>query len=217
MQQYADALLHREAGEVSADRGSTAAVLMPHAARVLSPVRGPLTMTLPSGTESLGRLAAAMASGAVLGINRELRAKPAGVRTLGLVSLGAALATISSASVSTPVDAAAVTRVMQGIIAGVGFLGAGVIVHGARKHEVHGLTTAALTWVSACVGIACGLGQWMITVGAVLLSLLLLVSGGPFERALDRRFAQSVDRGSGTPDTGLPPAESPAIHGNASP
>ena len=158
-------------------------------------------MPLPSDLESLGRLAAAMASGAVLGINRELRAKPAGVRTLGLVSLGAALATISSASVSAEVDATAVTRVMQGIIAGVGFLGAGVIVHGARKQDVHGLTTAALTWVSACVGIACGLGQWVVTGGAVLLSLVLLVFGGPLERALDRRFARPTKRTTNTPES----------------
>ena len=154
-------------------------------------------MTLEPHIETLVRLVAAVSCGALLGVNRELYGKPAGLRTQGLVALGAALATVTSYDIAAPADIAAVTRVMQGIVAGVGFLGAGVIVHGATTGEVHGLTTAALTWVSACLGIACGAGQWIAALAAVALALSLLILGVPLERVLSRPFttAKSQDAG----------------------
>src|SRR5262249_43691071 len=65
------------------------------------------------------------------------------------------------------------------------FLGAGVIVRSEKGHRVHGLTTAACVWVTACVGAACAIAQWQIVVIGVVLVLILLVFGGPFERAID--------------------------------
>ena len=77
---------------------------------------------------------------------------------------------------------------IQGIVTGVGFLGAGVIVRSEKGHHVHGLTTAACVWVTACVGAACAIAQWQIVVIGVVLVLILLVFGGPFERAIDQRW-----------------------------
>ena len=103
---------------------------------------------------------------------------------IGLVCLGSALAVLSIHAV-TGTDA---SRVIQGIVTGVGFLGAGVIVRSEKGHHVRGLTTAACVWVTACVGAACAIAQWQIVVIGVALVLIILVLGGPFERAIDRRW-----------------------------
>jgi putative Mg2+ transporter-C (MgtC) family protein len=149
------------------------------------------------------RLAAAVAAGAALGLNRNLRGKAAGVRTHALVALGAALVTTAAFAVSGE-DAA--TRVMQGVITGIGFIGAGVILHprpGAheddaaasagteqrrRRADVRGLTTAATVWVAAALGVVCGLGLWTLVVAGVLLTLLVLVAGGSLEAAAKARL-----------------------------
>src|SRR6266446_127475 len=115
-------------------------------------------MTLPP-LEVILRLAAAMLIGGALGVDREVRGKPAGLRTHALVAMGAALATISAIQFAGPADRAAVTRVIQGIVAGVGFLGGGAILRARGQDEVHGLTTAATIWLVAAIGIACGGGQ----------------------------------------------------------
>src|SRR5260370_17182868 len=128
------------------------------------------------------RLGAAPLVGVGLGLNRDLHGKPTGVRTLGLVCLGAALAVISSHAVSGT-DA---SRVIQGIVTGVGFLGAGVIVRNSKGHHVHGLTTAACVWVTACIGAACAVAEWQIVVLGAALALVILVFGGPFEKAIYR-------------------------------
>jgi len=124
------------------------------------------------------RLGAAAMAGAMLGLNRDLHGKPTGVRTLGLVGLGSALAVLAVGETSS-VDA---SRVVQGIVTGIGFLGAGVIVRRNEDQHVHGLTTAACAWVTACIGAACGVAEWRI----VLLSVPLF--GGPFEKAIHRRW-----------------------------
>ncbi|HWP02816.1 MAG TPA: MgtC/SapB family protein, partial [Gemmatimonadaceae bacterium] len=110
--------------------------------------------------ELLIRLGLAVAIGAVLGINRDLRGKPAGLKTHALVALGSSMLTVVSLAVAdgATADGNAVSRVIQGIITGIGFLGAGVILRGERGYSVHGLTTAASVWLSACLGIACGAG-----------------------------------------------------------
>ncbi|NCV59315.1 MAG: MgtC/SapB family protein, partial [Betaproteobacteria bacterium] len=104
--------------------------------------------------EVLSRLSLAVAAGLILGANRWLHHKSAGVKTHALVALGAALATL----VVIPLDtlsteglrlyADAVSRVVQGLITGIGFLGAGVIIHNARGKRIKGLTTAASIWVT---------------------------------------------------------------------
>src|SRR6266436_9496055 len=109
------------------------------------------------------RLSAAMLIGSLIGLNRDLQHQPAGMRTHGLVALGSALAVL--AVVLDP--RADVSRVIQGVITGVGFLGAGVILHRPTGSKVHGLTTAAIIWITASLGVLCGLAAWRILAIAV--------------------------------------------------
>lgn len=142
------------------------------------------------------RLGAALIVGAVLGLNRELHGKPAGMRTHALVSLGAAIATILVLDSRIAVDSNAIGRVVQGILTGVGFLGAGVIMRDPLGH-VTGLTTAATIWMCAVLGIVCGLGYWALLGTAVVLTTLLLLFGRPIERLAERLFHKHA---AGPPD-----------------
>src|ERR1700674_3891380 len=138
------------------------------------------------------RIGAALAAGAVLGINRELHRKPAGLRTHSLVSIGSALV-VMAALILAKVDANSVSRVMQGLVAGIGFLGAGVIIHHEAQRRVEGLTTAASVWVAAGLGMACGAGFFTLAALAMIAAMLVLVLGGSIERALERRFMKAED------------------------
>ncbi len=120
------------------------------------------------------RLGAAALLGALIGLDRELRHKSAGVRTISLVTLGTALAVLAATSMTT--DAAASSRVIQGALAGLGFLGGGVIVH--HRRNIEGLTTAAAIWTSAALGGACGMGIWpLVVIGGGLILALLIIAG----------------------------------------
>jgi putative Mg2+ transporter-C (MgtC) family protein len=132
------------------------------------------------------RLATAALVGVFLGLNRDLHGKPTGVRTLGLVGLGSALA-VAAFGHANNADA---SRVVQGIVTGIGFLGAGVIVRSGQGGHVRGLTTAACVWVTACLGAACGVSEWRIVLPGLLIVLILLVFGGSFEKAIHRRWPQ---------------------------
>ena len=140
------------------------------------------------------RLGAATLVGVLLGLNHDLHGKQTGVRTLGLVCLGSALAVLSIHAATGTEE----SRVIQGIVTGVGFLGAGVIVRSEKGRHVHGLTTAACVWVTACVGAACAIAQWQIVVIGVVLVLVILVFGGPFEKAIDRRWPGATEPGFGS-------------------
>lgn len=156
-----------------------------------------------STLDVLLRLGAAIATGALLGLNRELRDKPAGLKTHTLVSLGAAILTvvgIGFSGMATFVDPSAAARVVQGVITGIGFLGAGVILRGSTGREVYGLTTAATIWLAACVGIACGAGQWTIAWVSVAAILLILVGGDALERALERKWRGRDPDANGSPE-----------------
>ena len=105
------------------------------------------------------RLGAAALAGGMIGINRDLADRPMGTRTLGLVALGAAavaVATIQVAGVAENPDAMSrvVQGIIQGVMAGISFIGAGVILRDAQTRTVEGLTTAATVWVTAALGIA---------------------------------------------------------------
>jgi putative Mg2+ transporter-C (MgtC) family protein len=128
------------------------------------------------------RLCAAALAGMVVGLNRDIHGKPIGMRTLGLVSLAAA-SVILSGSVYEDLHFAqdAVSRVIQGILTGLGFLGAGAILRGKDGTEVHGLTTAATVWIAASLGVTAGLGAWFITIAGTLMTLFLLTFGKPVE------------------------------------
>ena len=134
------------------------------------------------------RLLTATLVGGALGLNRELRDKPAGLRTHALVSLGSALMTITGIQLSVDngtVDGNAVTRVIQGIVAGIGFLGGGVILH-TESRNVVGLTTAATIWLVSALGIASGAGHWRAALVALGIALLTLVIGALVEVKLHR-------------------------------
>ena len=118
------------------------------------------------------RLGAAVLAGAVIGFDREVRRKPAGLRTMSLVALGSAVFVVATASAAT-VDSA--SRVIQGVITGVGFLGAGSIIRGRTEESVRGLTTAASIWLAAAVGVACGLALWPVVLLSCSFGLLILV------------------------------------------
>jgi putative Mg2+ transporter-C (MgtC) family protein len=145
--------------------------------------------------EIASRLGAALLAGAVLGINRDLHRKPAGLRTLALVSVGSALVVMSTL-LMTHGSGEAVSRVIQGLVTGVGFLGAGVIMHHEPERRVEGLTTAASVWVAAGLGAACGAGLAMVALLSLIATMAILVFGGHVERALERRFmkAEKPDR-----------------------
>lgn len=144
------------------------------------------------------RLGSAALIGCALGVNRELRDKAAGMRTHGLVAIGAALFTITAVLVSGGDPTAdALSRVIQGVVAGVGFLGAGAILKTETSHGVRGLTTAASIWVVASLGVACGAGYWIAALVALLITLLVLVLGEPIERSL--RGLSSHKREDGEP------------------
>ncbi|GAA0566950.1 MgtC/SapB family protein [Rhizomicrobium electricum] len=120
------------------------------------------------------RLGAAALLGALIGLDRELRHKSAGVRTISLVTLGTAVAVLAATGATA--DSAASSRVIQGALAGLGFLGGGVIVH--HRHNIEGLTTAAAIWTSAALGGACGMGLWpLVAIGGGLMLVLLIVAG----------------------------------------
>ena len=141
------------------------------------------------------RLGAATVIGGAVGLNRELHHKSTGVRTLGLVGLGSALAVLAVADDPQ----ADVSRVIQGVITGIGFLGAGVILHRPTGHKVHGLTTAATIWVTACLGMLCGLAAWKPVTVAILLTAVLLTVGGPFEKWCQKRLGSSGPSNPGDP------------------
>ena len=147
-------------------------------------------LQFPTLTETFLRLSAATAIGCLIGLNRDLRGKPAGLRTHSLVTIGSALLTLTILRMSLSsggVPADAMSRVIQGIVTGIGFLGAGVILRdGAGK--VQGLTTAATIWVSAALGIVCGVGYRGIVAFSVVLIFAVLILGGPVEQWVELKF-----------------------------
>ena len=144
------------------------------------------TITIPSTFGALVfRLALAAVLGAAVGANREFRHKPAGLRTHALVALGAGLlALIGLALQGSQADFSALSRVIQGAVAGVGFIGGGVILHRDDDKGVHGLSTAASIWIVAAAGIAAGCGLWRSAVVAIVLALIILIAGVAADRWL---------------------------------
>ena len=135
---------------------------------------------LTQATRLVVRLSVAAVLGGLLGIEREHKGKAAGVRTHMLVAMGSALfIVVSQQSGMVPAD---MSRVLQGLIAGIGFLGAGTILKGHSEASVQGLTTAAGIWMTAAIGVAAGLG---LEVTAVLSTLLALAIFSLMPRLLE--------------------------------
>lgn len=132
--------------------------------------------------ESL-RLGAAAVAGALIGLNRDLARKPIGMRTLGLVSLGAAVTAVAGIQVPGMAEnpdamSRVVQGVIQGVMAGISFIGAGVILRNHETKNIEGLTTAATVWLTAAIGIACGLASWHTVAIALVIALVLLMLVG---------------------------------------
>jgi putative Mg2+ transporter-C (MgtC) family protein len=127
------------------------------------------------------RLGVALALGAAIGWDREQRDAEAGLRTHMLVALGAALFVIVPMEAGfSPED---LSRVVQGIVSGIGFLGAGAVLKNSDEGRIHGLTTAASIWATAAVGIAAGLGREATALLATVLVLVVLRALRRFSRA----------------------------------
>jgi putative Mg2+ transporter-C (MgtC) family protein len=119
------------------------------------------------------RVFAAVLLGAVVGIERERAGKPAGLRTHMLVSLGTAVVVIACQDATMSLDG--LSRVIQGIVTGIGFIGAGTILKLNEQREIQGLTTAAGLWMTAAIGVAAGLGILGVAVIGTLVTVLILV------------------------------------------
>lgn len=137
------------------------------------------------------RLALAALLGGIIGLDRHAKGKPAGFRTHALVALGAALVTVTIeiATVGDVRPGEPLSRVIQGILAGVGFLGGGAILKNRNAGEsnsdldaISGLTTAASIWIAASLGIACGCGYYAAAAMVVVLTLAVLLFGGQAEK-----------------------------------
>lgn len=137
-----------------------------------------------SELEALLRLGLAAVAGAIIGLEREERDKPAGVRTFAIVAMGSALFSLIGLIAFDSTDAAA--RIAAQVVTGVGFLGAGTIIQ--QRGNVVGLTTAAGIWLSAAVGMGLGYGLYVLSIGGALILLVVLrvvgrlvtlIEGGP--------------------------------------
>jgi putative Mg2+ transporter-C (MgtC) family protein len=140
--------------------------------------------------DDIGRIGAAGLLGGAIGFEREWKGHWAGLRTHMMVSIGCAIFVLGG------LDAAgdqreSVTRVIQGIASGIGFLGAGTILKLDQKQEIKGLTTASSIWLAAALGTAAGLAEYKLAVASVIISLFILGVLGPLEKFFERKQAAS--------------------------
>ncbi len=146
-------------------------------------------------TRVVVRLLLAALLGGLIGLERELANKPAGLRTHMLVALGSALFVLIPLQAGIQIED--LSRVIQGLLAGVGFLCAGAILKGDREEDVHGLTTAASLWMTAAIGMGAGMGREAMALLSTLLALGILALEGPIRRLIGRRQRRVV-----TPEDG---------------
>lgn len=133
-------------------------------------------------SEIIIRLVVATVLSGLIGVEREIRHKPAGVRTNALIGLGAAVMSLAGVMLALQNSGTPPDRIASVVVQGVGFLGAGAIIRSAGS--VHGLTTAATMWVVAGIGIACGCGFYEVAAVATVLVLILLAIFGPLDARL---------------------------------
>ena len=144
---------------------------------------------MPSLDVLLFRFLLVIIVGGLIGAEREYRSKSAGLRTMILICLGSFLFTTFSIHITGSTN----DRIASNIVTGIGFLGAGVIVRNSEGHHVHGLTTAACVWLTACIAAACGLSEWRIILVSLPIVGVLLFFGGTFEKAIHNRWPQSTE------------------------
>jgi putative Mg2+ transporter-C (MgtC) family protein len=147
-----------------------------------------LAASLPNAQETVRvviRMLAALLAGGIIGLQREASGKAAGLRTHMLVCAGTALFVL--AAIDAGMEQDALSRVIQGLVTGIGFLGAGAILKVESSHQIKGLTTAAGIWMTAALGVAIGLGQLgTAAIGTLLAWFVLAVLIG-----IDRRIGGS--------------------------
>lgn len=146
-----------------------------------------LTLGLGSGHQVLQvlvRLGVASLCGALVGLQRQKTHKPAGLRTHMLVCLTSAVVVLACAGMGMNVEGQA--RVIQGLLTGIGFIGAGSILKLSHAHDIKGLTTAAGLWMIAAIGIACGVGTIGIALIGTALTLIVLALVKDIEHHPDR-------------------------------
>jgi putative Mg2+ transporter-C (MgtC) family protein len=135
------------------------------------------------------RLLLAAALGGAVGIEREIRQKPAGLRTNILIALGSALFTALSIQIASA--GGTPDRISAQIVTGIGFLGAGAILRSGRS--VHGMTTAATIWVNAAVGMAAGAGEFLMATMTTVITLIVLALLPPIEGYFERRAGRDPE------------------------
>ena len=145
------------------------------------------------------RLLFAAGLGGAIGLNREWEQKPAGLRTHALVGLGSALFALVGLALALEgpeQDLTAPSRILQGLVAGVGFIGGGAILRREQSGSVEGLTTATSVWIVAAVGVATGVGMWRSALASVAIALVILTAGEFIDRVLRRlRGTHGTGRG----------------------
>ena len=157
-----------------------------------------LTSGLPDARQLahvLIRLVAATLMGAVVGIQRERAGKPAGMRTHILVTLGTAVFVLACVGVGMSSDG--LSRVIQGVVTGIGFIGAGSILKLNEERDVKGLTTAASVWMMAAIGVAVGLGSLGVALLSTLFTMIILGLTALFDVRAEKKLAASVDGEAG--------------------
>ena len=140
------------------------------------------------------RLAVAAVLGGVIGLERELRGHWAGLRTHMMVAAGACVFVLAGATLSGAGDTA-MTRVVQGVATGIGFLGAGTILKLSDQMEIKGLTTASSIWLAAALGTAAGMAEYELAGAGLCVSLFVLGVLGPWENAIARRHVKRLKDG----------------------
>lgn len=152
--------------------------------------------------EFLARAAVAAILGGTLGLDREVRRAAAGVRTYALVGMGAAGFIAAAILIAQAVESDPSTlndnqsRMAAGLVAGVGFLGAGAILRTSER--IRGLTTASSIWVTAAIGLLIGTGSWILGIGMTILALIIVVGLRPLHESLgESDEGTDVDGGSG--------------------
>ncbi len=146
-------------------------------------------VSAPTEWELISRVGIAAACGALVGIERELSEKPAGLRTHALVALGSAAFTVAGYAALNNISQAAgsstdVSRIAAQVVNGIGFLGGGIVIFHGDK--LRGLTTAAEVWSVAAVGVLSGLGLVNVALAATLMMLFVVIGGRSIERILNR-------------------------------
>lgn len=144
-------------------------------------------------------LLSAVLLGGVVGFERQIQGHGAGLRTHMMVSLAAAIFVIAARGITNN-NEAEMTRVIQGIAAGVGFIGAGTILKLGSQHEVLGLTTASTIWLAAAVGTASGLREYAVGLIGATTTVIFLVLLRPIENQIDRKAARK-NKSKSTTDT----------------